>query len=275
MTEDAIKDLAQAAIEKRWQPEENLGFLVDEVEDVVVGPEALVSIVRNGLESVRLLNLLIDRGIELHITHDVLETAAGGNFRDARSLMTCLLARSDKIMLSDELFRAAAGSGGVGIFQVLSTHCGLAEVPNKWLDLARLHDAIDSSPSGSIDYNGRPTRDTDLKLNLVEELLAKGVAPDVPDGRGQTPCMHAAGLGNILILQALLSAGANSNAKDRQGRTPLFFAAYGGHYSIVEILLDLGIPTHLKNENGDTAASIAKDNGHIRVLRLLERRRRL
>ncbi|KAF6233495.1 hypothetical protein HO173_008427 [Letharia columbiana] len=178
-------------------------------------------------------------------------------------------------MLNNKLFRALAGSGCVWVLQVLSQHCGLAEVPKKWLDLARLHDTVDSYPGGSLDSYVRLTRFTDLKIDLVKELLAQGVEPDVPDGRGQTPLMHAAVLGNILTVQALLSADASPSSKDRQGRTPLFFAAFGGHYGIVEILLDLGVSIDLGDTKGDTPTTMATRRGHMRVFRLLERRRQI
>lgn len=84
-----------------------------------IGPEALISIIRTDFDSVPLLDFLIDRGIDLQITHDVLQAAAG-NFRYHRSLMTFLLERSDKAMSNDELFRAAADSGRVWVLQVLS-----------------------------------------------------------------------------------------------------------------------------------------------------------
>lgn len=278
VTEDVTRDLAQAAI-SGGMAVQKLRFLLDAVENLVVGPESLVSMVRKRYDEIPLLNLFIDRGIKLQITQDVLRAAAG-NHRDDRSLMTILLERSEKATLTDELFRAAAGSGGVGILQVLSEFCGLAEVPTKWLELARLHDAVKSSSRDSIDDLVSFRRsidyfvsDNDFHLNSVRELLAKGVEPNVPDGEGLTPVMHAAALGNILTVQALLSAGANPNSKDMQGRTPLFFAASGGHYGIVETLLDLGVPTHLEDEQGDTPSSMDKRFGHMRIFRLLERRR--
>ncbi|KAF6229970.1 hypothetical protein HO133_004308 [Letharia lupina] len=119
VTEDIFKDLAQAAAENVVWPGKNLRFLLDVVEDIVIGPEALISIIRTDFDSVPLLDFLIDRGIDLQITHDVLQAAAG-NFRYHRSLMTFLLERSDKAMLNDKLFRAAAGSGRVWVLQVLS-----------------------------------------------------------------------------------------------------------------------------------------------------------
>lgn len=272
ITEAVTKDVAQAAIENRRSDHENLRFLLDEVKDIVIGPEALVSITRKGPDSVPLLNLLIDRGINLQITHDMLQAAAG-SLRGDTSLITFLMERSDKAMLTDELFRAAAGSGNYWVLQELSTYCGLAEVPEKWFDLARLHDAVESFPTAILDSCLPPPRETDLNLDVVLESIRRGVEPDVPDSGGRTPLFHAAILGDIMTVRALLSAGANPNTKDRLGRTPLFYATWGGHYNIVEILLYLGVPTHLEDADGYTPGLMAKRYGHMRVFRLLERRR--
>ena len=187
--------------------------------------------------------------------------------------MTVLLERSAKIELADEIFEAAAASGSRTTLGELSNYCGMAEIPQRWLDLACLRDAVHSGNSGSTySWFPRPGGD-DLNLDVVMELLGRGVEPDVPDGNGLTPLFHAAVLGNILTVQALLSAGANPNSVGRYGATPLFFAAWGGHYAIVELLLDLGVPTHLEDEQGQTPASIAKRHGNIKVFKLLERRR--
>lgn len=273
MTEDFTRGLAQAAIENSSSTMKNLTFLLNEVKDSIVSPEALVSMTRADHNSMPILKLLIDHGISLQITHDVLKAAAGRNWMDDTSLMTLLLERSDKIMRTDELFRAAAGSGGEGVLEVLSQYCGLAKVPEKWLNIARLQDVVNSHNDGLMEMRFWSTRDIDLSLGLVRELLAQGAEPDVPDGRGQTPCMHAALLSNILTVQALLAAGANPNSKDREGKSPLFFAAAGGHYGIVEMLLARGVPIDLEDADGHTAASMAKQNGHMKIFRLLERSR--
>ena len=268
--EDVTRDLAQAAIENLYGDKKNLKFLLDEVEDIVIGPEALISIARTAKRS--LLNLLIDYGIDLQITPEVLQAAAGSMSKHD-SLMEFLLERREEVELTDENLQAAAGSGNQTVLQLLSKYCGLPEVPDKWLDLVRLRDAVDPiyyNPDRDIPL---PTKDTDLKLAVVTELLGRGVQPDVPDGEGCTPLFYAAVWDNILTVQALLSAGANPNSMNREGRTPLYFAASSGRYRIVEILLDLGVPTHLEDEGGKTPASIAKSQGHMRVFRLLERRR--
>ena len=267
--ENITRDLAQAAIENPTWARSNLRFLLDKVENIVIGPEALTSIARRDQQS--LLDLLVDYGINLQITLEVLQAAAE-SIRSDGSLMTFLLEWNDKVELTDEVFQAAAGSGNRCVLQVLSNYCDLAEVSNKWLELVRLRDAVDPINKPKI-YPLLAMGDTDSKVAVVTELLGRGVEPDVPDGDGRTPLFHAAVRGNILTVQALLSAGANPNSTDGQGRTPLHHAATNGCYRIVEILLDLGVSTHLEDENGRTPASIAKGGGHMRVFRLLERRR--
>ena len=272
ITKYFTRDLAQAAIDNKMWPEVNLRFFSDEVMDIVIDPGTLTSIARKGQNSLPLLNLLIEYEIDLEITSEVLQATAGNLSLDG-ALMTLLLERSDEIMPTDELFRAAAGSGCKGALEMLSKYYDLAEVPEKWLNIARLHDVVDSRNGGLMEVRLWCTRRIDLSLDLVRELLAQGAEPDVPDGRGQTPCMHAALSSNILTVQALLAAGANPNSKDREGRSPLFFAAVGGHYGIVEMLLARGVPIDLEDAHGHTAASMAKKNGHMKIFRLLERSR--
>ena len=274
LTEDIIRDLAMAAIGNAVWSEDNLKFLLDQVKNIVVGPEALIRIAEKGTESIGLLNLLIDRGMTLEITPEVLEAAAR-NYDNDGSLMTFLLERSDKIVPTEEHFRAAAGAGGKAVLQVLSNYCGMVEIPQKWVDLDQLRGTV--SRHWPLRYIGQDFYDykggVDVYIDVVKELLAKGVEPDVPDSRGRTLCMIASGYGDILTVQALLSAGADPNRMDKRRRTPIFYAASHGHYGIVEILLDLGVSTHLRDERGDNPASVAKNQGYMKVFRLLERRR--
>ena len=273
MSEEGTRSLAQAAIENRLWAQENLRFVLDQVKNIVIGPQILISIARKAQRPGLLLNFLIENGINLQFTGEVLQAAAGRLSSHESSLMTFLLERSDKIELSDEIFKAAAAHGSRTILGVLSSYCGMAEIPKMWLDLACLHDAVYSSRSGSTYSHFPEPGGDDLNLDIVTELLDRGVEPDVPDGYGLTPLFHAAVMGNILTVRALLSAGADPNATARYGATPLSFAAWGGHYAVVELLLDLGVPTHLEDEHGQTPASIAKSHGHMKVFRLLERRK--
>ena len=272
IVEDDTKDLAQAAIENRLWAKENLKFLLAELENLIVGPEAMMSIASKSKDSMPILKLLINNRIKLPITTAVLEAAAANVSNDG-SLMAFFIEKSDGVGLTDEHFRAAAGAGHQDVLQLLSKHCGMADIPKKWLDIVTLHHEVDSSFYTIIHPSPMSSIKIDLDPEKVTALLDQGVEPDVPDSRGLTPLCHAAFLGNIIIVQALLAAGANPSWRDRTMRTPLFFAAAGGHCGIVEILLDLGVKTQLEDEDGETPASVAKSWGQIRAYRLLERRR--
>lgn len=269
---DFARDLAQAAIENRYGAKERLRFLLDEIGNTIIGPEALISIAGKASDPIALLTLLIEHGVNLQFTREVLQAAAGRMSNDS-SLVIFLLERSNEIELDDEIFRAAAASGSVEVLQVLCEYSGSAEIPQKWNDLVRLHDAV-GSYMGFVDYCSSPFRRiTDPDHDVVMELIARGVEPDVPDGHGRTPLSYAAELGMTSTFQALLSAGADPHSTDGEGRTPLFQAAAEGHYPIVQILLGLGVRTHIEDENGWTPASKAAFHGHMRMFRLLERRK--
>ena len=273
MNEEGTRGLVQAAIENRWWAKDNLRFFLNKIEKTIVGPEILISIATKGQEPSLLFNLLLDCGVKMQVTREVLQAVARSKDDDS-STMRHLLEQSDKIELTDEIFKAAAGSNSRKTLEVLSNHCGMAEIPQRWLDLACLQDAVDSRYHGPTYAHSPEPGGDDINLDIVMELLGRGVEPDVPDGMGLTPLFHAAVMGNILTVQALLSAGANPNSVGKHGVTPLLYAACGGHYAIVELLLDLGVPTHLEDELGQTPALVAKSHGHIKVFKLLERRRR-
>ena len=260
MTEDVTRDLARTAIENSYPTKKHFEVFLDQVKDTVLTPEAIINIARGGDGSVLLLELLIDHGAVLQITREILQAAATS--KDS-ALITFLLERSDGIELTDDIFRAAAGMGSEVGLQVLSKYCDLAEVSAKWLDIVRLYEACNAARA-----------DNDDQLDVVGELIGRGVELDISDCYGWTPLFFAVFNGSILKVQALLSAGANPNSMNKAGETPLHYAALDGCFAIVENLLNLGVPTHVENKDGQTPAALAKDNGHIKIFRLLERRKR-
>ena len=109
-------------------------------------------------------------------------------------------------------------------------------------------------------------------LPVVQELLAKGTSPNVPDHNGRTAVHHGANIAKAAILEALLQAGGDPDAKDAAGSTPLHLAAAFPYFEpdsqlSVRVLLNYGgdpgvadregrTPLHLAAGNHEEAASI-------------------
>jgi ankyrin repeat protein len=90
----------------------------------------------------------------------------------------------------------------------------------------------------------------------IKLLLAHGALPNLPNIRGLTPTMAAAGLGSVdadtrgvfttpdveqrslASLELLLAAGGEINAADNRGQTPLHGAAFWGWNDVVQFLVD-------------------------------------
>nr|XP_058941683.1 transient receptor potential cation channel subfamily A member 1-like [Pocillopora verrucosa] len=90
----------------------------------------------------------------------------------------------------------------------------------------------------------RDSRETQLQeaaisgdVEVVEELISKGIAPSITDGFGRTP-LHNAILGNQLrIVEILLGKGANVRVQDERGDTPIHTAVRAGNEKILKRLL--------------------------------------
>ena len=107
----------------------------------------------------------------------------------------------------------------------------------------------------------------DKNHGLVQQLLAKGVSPNVPVGRfnDEQTAVHAAAEGGaVQNLGALLDAGGDLRARDRDGNTPLHLASRGGfsgYADVVRVLLERGADLHRPNARGETPLHVAVYTG--------------
>ena len=112
----------------------------------------------------------------------------------------------------------------------------------------------------------------DKNHGLVQQLLAKGVSPNVPVGRfnDEQTAVHAAAEGGaVQNLGALLDAGGDLRARDRDGNTPLHLASRGGfsgYADVVRVLLERGADLHRPNARGETPLHVAVYTGSGRRL---------
>jgi hypothetical protein len=110
----------------------------------------------------------------------------------------------------------------------------------------------------------------DARLDLVEDLLKRGVDLEAQDVRGYTGLILAAYRGRIPILRLLVQAGANVNARDHHGNSVLLFAAQHGDLQTVKLLVEAGTDLNLRGQNGYTALKVAKLTSRSDVVAFLE-----
>lgn len=299
--DEITEDLVLAPAENRISCSEILTLLLNHAADrgmeVRLKEDVMKAIAGQGVIEIdqleTLFNTASSQGVKLWITEDVLRAVASSvaDYYNESPMLLLLLKSTTDIVITDVVFAAAAGSGLEENLRILSSHCGMDEIPKRWSNVVLLYKAV--FELGNIE--------------LVKDLLEQGVDPNVPDGNGMTPLSHiaisgremvakellAGGVdpnfrvengrtplfwsalcdtkGSCAVVNMLLSAGADPNLEDNHGQTPLFLAAQYGHYALAQILLAKGVQTHLEDEKGNTPSSLAKSKGHIKIYRLLEK----
>ena len=98
---------------------------------------------------------------------------------------------------------------------------------------------------------------------LVRELVARGADIEARTAQGSTPLICASHEGQAASVAALLVCGADVNAQAHSGMTPLMMAAFKNHVDVACVLLTAPrLNFDLVDASGKTALSIAEDNGH-------------
>ena len=107
----------------------------------------------------------------------------------------------------------------------------------------------------------------------VQALLKQGAKIEAHAIDDWTPLTAAVNGGHLDIVKALLEAGANVNAMEGGGNTPLFWAAFGGHVEIVKLLLDRGADATRKCSKSrcQMPIEIARTRGHQEVVKVLSK----
>ncbi len=106
-------------------------------------------------------------------------------------------------------------------------------------------------------------------IDLMRELLDKGVALNAKTPDGWTALMIGASQGSVAMVKLLLDHGADVNEKNSRGQTPLIFAAHWGHQEIVRLLVDRGADVNAQMHDGWTALIDATQMGKGDVARYL------
>ena len=100
-------------------------------------------------------------------------------------------------------------------------------------------------------------------------LLACGFAVDQRDAKGSTALLHAAGSGELRIVQMLLNAGADAGVVAATGATALSAAIMRGHAEVVrELLTRQGVQSH-RFDGGISPLMLAVALGRQEIAELL------
>jgi ankyrin repeat protein len=106
---------------------------------------------------------------------------------------------------------------------------------------------------------------------VVDDLLQKGMSPDVVLEDGTTPLIWAAQTGQIKICRILIMKGADVNLLPVNSRSPLVSAIKGNQLNIVNYLLENGANIDLPDGFGRTPLMFASANPDSTIcLRLIQ-----
>jgi len=236
-------------------------FLLDQVNIVEIDETLMLAIVGNLDTSTELLHLLLERNIRLSVTHNVLQTAIANTIFEVGEewSLTFLLEHISCEEVTEDLFKTAATAGNKDFLCKLSQFCDMESPPGKWLDVARLYEAVALGDNDSL-----------------HSLLERGVDLEAAELESTLPVKQAFYLDHVSTIQVLLSAGMGPDALI-DGRTPLFRAAEWGDYEMVKVLADAGASLNAKGaahgnrfDDGHTPYTIAKKRGHVQVFKFLE-----
>lgn len=92
---------------------------------------------------------------------------------------------------------------------------------------------------------------------IAQQLLQKGVLPDITNDEGTTALTVACNFGDEAIASLLLQYGADINKQDNEGMTCLMYATTRNYQNLVKFLLQRGANEDLVNNDGLTAQELA------------------
>ncbi|XP_011313210.1 ankyrin repeat domain-containing protein 54 [Fopius arisanus] len=95
-------------------------------------------------------------------------------------------------------------------------------------------------------------------VELVTNLLEKGVSPNNTDCQGRSPLHMASSSGYTDVVKVLLDFGANPNMTDTLGNTPLHLAAVTSKMPIVVLLLKAGTNVLSSDRHGYNPLQLAQ-----------------
>lgn len=105
------------------------------------------------------------------------------------------------------------------------------------------------------------------RAELVDELLARGVAVDRRNGDGNNALWLACVSGQAGIVRALVAAGIHVDNRNDTGATALMYTASSGKHDMLALLLECGADPMIRTDDDYLAADLAATVECLRLLR--------
>jgi ankyrin repeat protein len=106
-------------------------------------------------------------------------------------------------------------------------------------------------------------------LDVVKELMSKGLDVDCELKYGSSALMIAASRGHDELVRLMASAGAKVNRRNKFGISPLSEAAERGHHKVLRTLVEFGADVNMLHNNGGTAVLAAAVRRDLKTLKVL------
>jgi len=122
------------------------------------------------------------------------------------------------------------------------------------------------STKDDIDFRNA-ARDGDIEL--MSQLLKKGISVNAENKYGMRPILMACTNGQEAAVEFLIKRGADVNVKSKSGESPLQVASKGGYTRLVEILLKEGAEINAVNAEGASALHLACEASNKEIVKIL------
>lgn len=107
------------------------------------------------------------------------------------------------------------------------------------------------------------------QLEVIKDLMNKGLDADCELKYGSSALMIAASRGHSDIVRVIATAGGKVNRRNKFGISPLSEAAERGHHQVLRTLVEFGADVNMLHNNGGTAilaAAVRRDLKTVKVL---------
>jgi ankyrin repeat protein len=168
----------------------------------------------------------------------------------ARALCFWLASAIATIAVADEIHSAVTSGDLSRVRALLQASPALLDAPELLTGQTPLHYALQSS-----------------RIEITQELLARGANPNLRDKSGSTPLMVATSWGRLRETELLLAHGADLTLQSSTG-TPLHTAVQTGNRAMVEFLLNKGVNPNATNQAGCVPLDGAANSPEIVTLLL-------